>query len=171
MWWLLVFAMLAGLVILLYIRTEGLTREHKRLLVQHKMLEQDHRMVQQYTYELAEEFSQSLLQQLSQARRMSRVQPETLNTFETCLQAIPVICKELSSRQQTVAQALQRYLKMHTELTLAEAESEFTRHGRLVNYWQQQSFAGYLQMCQQMVSLAKEHAHKESFRTTEAPLV
>lgn len=171
MWWLLVFAMLAGLVILLYIRTDGLTREHKRLLVQHKMLEQDHRMTQQYTYELAEEFSQSLLQQLSQARRMSRMQPETLNIFETCLQAIPVMCKELSGRQQSVAQALQRFLKMHTDMTLAQAESEFTRHGRLVNYWQQQSFAGYLQMCQQMVNLAREHAHKEHFRATETPAI
>jgi hypothetical protein len=168
MWWLLVFVVLAGLVILLYIRTEGLTREHKRLLVQHKMLEQDHRLMQQYTYELAEEFSQALLQQLSQARRMTRMQPDTLAVFEICLQAIPVMCKELSSRQQSVAQALQRFLKMHSELTLAQAESEFTRHGRLVNYWQQQSFAGYLQMCQQMVSLVRDNAHKESFRPTEA---
>lgn len=168
MWWIFGFAVLAAVIFLLCIRTEGLTREHKRLLVQHKMLEQDSVLLQQHTYELAEEFSQTLQQQLQQACRMTRLPPETLQIFEVCLRAVPSICKEVSCRQQTLQQAMYRYLQLHSELTLPQVDSEMNRHGRLVPYWQQQNFAGYLQLCQQMIVLVRENSHKEHFRQSES---
>lgn len=168
MWWMFGFAILAAVIFLLYIRTEGLTREHKRLLVQHKMLEQDSVLLQQHTYELAEELSQTLQQQLQQARRMTRLSAETLQIFEVCLRAVPAICKEVSCRQQSLQQAMHRYLQMHSELSLAQVDSEMNRHGRLVPYWQQRTFAAYLQLCQQLVLLVKDNAHKENFRQAES---
>ena len=78
---------------------------------------------------------------------------------------IPTLCKDMSSRHLALKPALQRALKLHADLELSAVEAVVGKHGRLINGWQQQSFAGYLQMCQQMYLLTKEFSHKENLRT------
>lgn len=163
-WWLLAFVCLIVLMGIIVVRTESLSAEHKRLLVQYKMLDHDSNQQQQFTYELAEEFSQFLLLQLGSARRMTRISEEELHIFEVSVQLIPTLCKEMSSRHLAFKAALQRAIKLHADIELSDAEAVYTRHGRLVNGWQRQSFSGYLQMCQQMYLLVREFSHKEQLK-------
>lgn len=163
-WWLLAFVCLIVAMVVIVARTESLSAEHKRLLTQYKMLDQETVQCQQFTYELAEEFSQCLLLQLNSARRMTRIAEEELRLFELSVQLIPLLCKEMSGRRLAFKPALQRALKMQADQELAELEALFSRHGRLLNGWQKQSFTGYLQMCQQMCLLVREFSHKEQLR-------
>ncbi len=160
-WWVLAIACLIVLMVVMIARTDSLASEHKRLLVQFKMLDQESIQFQQVTYELAEEFSQFLLLQLGAARRFSRMPEEELYQFEIAMQLIPTLCKEMSGRRLSFKAALQRSLKLHADIEMAVFEATVGRHGRLIPGWQKQSFGGYLQMCQQMYLLTKEYAHKE----------
>lgn len=160
-WWVLAIACLIVLMVVMIVRTDSLASEHKRLLVQFKMLDQESVQFQQITYELAEEFSQFLLLQLGAARRLSRMPEDELYQFEIAMQLIPTLCKEMSTRRLSFKAALQRALKLHADIELTVFEATISRHGRLIPGWQKQSFAGYLQMCQQMYLLTKEHSHKE----------
>ncbi len=145
-----------------------MTSEYKQLLAQFRLLDQESSQVQQFTYELAEEFSQFLLLQLGSVRRMSRLAEDELYIFELAIQLIPTLCKEMSSRQLALQPALQRTLKLHADLEYSAVEAVIGKHGRLINGWQKQNFAGYLQMCQQMYLLAKEFSHKDVQRPTQA---
>lgn len=160
-WWVLAIVCLIVLTIVMVVKTDSLASEHKRLLVQFKMLDQESVQFQQITYELAEEFSQFLLLQLGAARRFSRMPEDELYQFEVAMQLIPTLCKEISGRRLSFKAALQRALKLHADIELAAFEASVARHGRLIPGWQKQSFGGYLQMCQQMYLLTKEHSHKE----------
>ncbi len=160
-WWVLAIACLIVLTIVMVVKTDSLASEHKRLLVQFKMLDQESVQFQQITYELAEEFSQFLLLQLGAARRFSRMPEDELYQFEVAMQLIPTLCKEISGRRLSFKAALQRALKLHADIELAAFEASVARHSRLIPGWQKQSFGGYLQMCQQMYLLTKEHSHKE----------
>jgi hypothetical protein len=160
-WWVLAIACLIVLMVVMIVRTDSLASEHKRLLVQFKMLDQESVQFQQITYELAEEFSQFLLLQLGAARRFSRMPEDELYQFEIAIQLIPTLCKEMSGRRLSFKAALQRALKLHADIEIAAFEATIGRHGRLITGWQKQSFAGYLQMCQQMYLLTKEYSHKE----------
>ncbi|MFN6261934.1 MAG: hypothetical protein ACK4XG_03905 [Chromatiaceae bacterium] len=167
-WWVLAFVCLIVLMVVMLVRTDSLASEHKRLLAQFRMLDQESSQVQQFTYELAEEFSQFLLLQLGSVRRMSRLAEEELYIFELAIQLIPTLCKEMSSRQLALKPALQRALKLHADLEFPAVEAVISKHGRLINGWQKQNFAGYLQMCQQMFLLAKEFSHKDIQKPTHA---
>ncbi len=160
-WWVLAIACLIVLMVVMVVKTDGLASEHKRLLVQFKMLEQESIQFQEISYELAEEFSQFLLLQLGAARRFSRMPEEELYQFEIATQLIPTLCKEISGRRLSFKAALQRALKLHADIELTAFETTVGRHGRLIPGCQKQTFAGYLQMCQQMYLLTKEHSHKE----------
>ncbi len=160
-WWVLAIACLIVLMVVMLVRTDSLASEHKRLLVQFKMLDQESVQFQQITYELAEEFSQFLLLQLGAARRFSRMSEDELYQFEIAMQLIPTLCKEMSARRLSFKAALQRALKLHADIEMTVFEATIGQHGRLITGWQKQSFAGYLQMCQQMYLLAKEYSHKE----------
>lgn len=160
-WWVLAIACLIVLMVVMLVRTDSLASEHKRLLVQYKMLDQESIQFQQITYELAEEFSQFLLLQLGAARRFSRMPEAEMYQFEIAIQLIPTLCKEISGRRLSFKAALQRALKLHADIEMADMEATIGRHGRLIPGWQKQSFGGYLQMCQQMYLLTKEYSHKE----------
>lgn len=161
LWWILAIACLIVLIVVMVVRTDSLASEHKRLLVQFKMLEQESLQFEQITYELAEEFSQFLLLQLGAVRRLSRIPEDELYQFEIAIQLIPTLCKEISGRRLSFKAALQRAIKLHADIELTAFESTLSRHGRLIPGWQKQSFNGYLQMCQQMYLLTKEFSHKE----------
>ncbi len=167
-WWVLAFVCLIILMVVMLVRTESLTSEHKRLLAQFRVLDQESAQVQQFTYELAEEFSQFLLLQLGSVRRMSRLAEDELYMFELAIQLIPTLCKEMSSRHLALKPALQRALKLHADVEFSAVEAAIGKHGRLINGWQKQSFAGYLQMCQQMYLLAKEFSHKDVQKPMQA---
>ncbi|MDZ7868387.1 MAG: hypothetical protein U5L02_04160 [Rheinheimera sp.] len=138
------------------------------MLAQFRQLDQESSQVQQFTYELAEEFSQFLLLQLGNVRRMSRLTEDELYIFELAIQLIPTLCKEMSSRHLAIKPALQRALKLHADIEFSTVEAVIGKHGRLINGWQKQNFAGYLQMCQQMYLLAKEFSHKDVQKPTQA---
>ncbi|MFN6972309.1 MAG: hypothetical protein ACK4NN_15685 [Rheinheimera sp.] len=150
------------IVVVLVVKIDGLSKEHKRLLGQFKLREQETSHVQQLTYELAEECSQMLLLQLAQERAATRLNPNEITHIEQLCQAIPVICRELVLRPQPIKQALQRYCKKYYGDSFTELEVFIHRHGRLIPSWQKNSFAGYLQMCQAAVLLVKELTTKES---------
>ncbi|OBP13231.1 hypothetical protein A5320_19475 [Rheinheimera sp. SA_1] len=154
------------IVVVLVIKIDGLTKEHKRLLSQFKLRDQEASHVQQLTYELAEECCQMLLLQLGQERTSTRLNPNEVLHIEQLCQAIPVICRELVLRPQPIAQALQRYCKKYNSDGYTELEVFIHRHGRLIPSWQKNSFAGYLQLCQAAVALVKEQSVKESIKTT-----
>jgi DNA repair exonuclease SbcCD ATPase subunit len=153
------------IVVALVVKIDGLTKEHKRLLSQFKMRDQEASHVQQLTYELAEECCQMLLLQLNQERAATRFNPTELAHIEQLCQAIPVICRELVLRPQPIAQALQRYCKKYNGDGYTELEVFINRHGRLISSWQKNTFAGYLQLCQAAVILVKELSSTESTKT------
>lgn len=155
------------IVVVLVVKIDGLSKEHKRLLSQFKMRDQEASHVQQLTYELAEECCQMLLLQLGQERASTRLNPNEVLHIEQLCQAIPVICRELVLRPQPIAQALQRYCKKYNNDGYTELEVFIHRHGRLIPSWQKNSFAGYLQLCQTAVALVKEQSMKEPTRTTK----
>ncbi len=165
MWWIFAVIGLMALVVALVMRAESLAAEHKRLMVQLKIQDQDSAQFQQFTYELAEEFCQFMLLQLGAARRLSRIPPEDIQLFEHSIQLIPLLCKELAGRKLAFRPAIQRALKAQAELDVAQLDATANRYGRLINGWQQQNLVGYLQMCQQMCILTKEIAHKEHFKS------
>jgi len=167
-WWVLAFVCLIVLMVVMLVRTDSLASEHKRLLAQFRVLDQETSQFQQFTYELAEEFSQFLLLQLGGVRRLSRLPEDELLIFELSIQLIPTLCKEMSSRHLALKPALQRALKLHADIEFSAMEAVVSKHGRLINGWQKQSFVGYLQMCQQMYLLAKECSHKEVQRPSNA---
>lgn len=153
------------IVVALVVKIDGLTKEHKRLLSQFKMRDQEASHVQQLTYELAEECCQMLLLQLNHERAATRLNPGELAHIEQLCQAIPVICRELVLRPQPIAQALQRYCKKYNGDGYAELEVFINRHGRLISSWQKNTFAGYLQLCQAAVMLVKDLSSNESIKT------
>jgi hypothetical protein len=155
------------LIVVMIVRTDSLASEHKRLLMQLKMLDQESIQFQQITYELAEEFSQFLLLQLGAVRRLSRVPEDELFQFEIAIQLIPTLCKEISLRRLSFKAALQRSLKLHSGIELESFAASVSRHGRLIPGWQKQNFGGYLQMSQQMCLLAKEYSDKEQIRNEQ----
>jgi len=156
------------IVVVLVVKIDGLTKEHKRLLSQFKLRDHEASHVQQLTYELAEECSQMLLLQLGQDRASTRLSPTELVHIEQLCQAIPVICRELVLRQQPIAQALQRYCKKYNGDGYLELEAFINLHGRLIPSWQKNSFAGYLQLCQMAVLLVKEQCIKEPIKIAKA---
>lgn len=149
------------IVVILVVKIDGLSKEHKRLLSQFKLRDQETSHVQQLTYELAEECCQMLLLQLGQERNATRLSPTEVLNIEQLCQAIPVICRELVLRPQPIAQALQRYCKKYYAEGYNELEVFIHRHGRLIPPWQKNTFAGYLQLCQAAVLLVKEQSTKE----------
>lgn len=171
MWWVIAVVCLMVLIVVMLVKTDSLASEHKRLLMQFKMLDQETVQFQQFTYELAEEFCQFLLLQLGAARRLSRLPEPELYQFEIAIQLIPTLCKEISSRRLGFKAAMQRALQLHCDIELAQLEATIARHGRLIPGWQKQSFSGYLQMCQQMYLLTKEYAHKEQFKPSMSEAV
>jgi hypothetical protein len=156
------------IVVLLVVKIDGLSKEHKRLLSQFKLRDQEASHVQQLTYELAEEMSQMLLLQLDQERTTTRILPQEVTHIEQLCRAIPVICRELVLRPQPIPQALQRYCKKYYDGSYTEMEVFIHRHGRLIPSWQKNSFAGYLQLCQAAVLLVKEQSVKEPIKTPRA---
>jgi len=156
------------IVVLLVVKIDGLSKEHKRLLSQFKLRDQEASHVQQLTYELAEECSHMLLLQLDQERPTTRLSAHEVVHIEQLCRAIPVICRELVLRPQPIAQALQRYCKKYYADSYTELEVFIHRHGRLIPSWQKNSFAGYLQMCQAAVSLVRELSAKETVKTSRA---
>lgn len=156
------------IVVVLVVKIDGLTKEHKRLLSQFKMRDQEASHVQQLTYELAEEFSQMLLLQLGQERQATRLNPAEVLHIEQLCSAIPTICRELVLRPQPIAQALQRYCKKYNADGYTELEVFIHRHGRLIPGWQKNSLAGYLQLCQTAVLLVKEQSIKEPVKPIKA---
>jgi len=162
MWVFLGFVALLVVIVVLMVKIDALAREHKRFVVQCRLMESESSHVQHLTFEMAEEFSLNLQQQLQQARRATRVQEAELLLFELCIQSIPALCKELSLRPQGLAPAMTRLLKMNAVVEFSQLEACILRHGRLIPAWQRNNFAGYLQLCQQMVLLTKEHAIKDS---------
>jgi hypothetical protein len=153
------------IVIILVVKIDGLSKEHKRLLSQFKLREHEASHVQQLTYELAEECSQMLLLQLGQESTSTRLSPNEVLQIERLCQAIPVICRELVLRPQPIAQALQRYCKKYHGDGYTELEMFINRHGRLISSWQKNSFAGYLQLCQAAVYMVKELSNREPAKT------
>lgn len=155
------------IVVVLVVKIDGLGKEHKRLLSQFKLRDQEASHVQQLTYELAEECSQMLLLQLGQERTATRLNPNEVLLIEQLCQAIPVICRELVLRPQPIAQALQRYCKKYYPDGYSELETFINRQGRLIPSWQKNTFAGYLQLCQSGVALVKEQSIKEPTKITK----
>jgi len=155
------------IVVVLVVKIDGLGKEHKRLLSQFKLRDQEASHVQQLTYELAEECSQMLLLQLGQERTATRLNPGDMLHIEQLCQAIPVICRELVLRPQPIAQALQRYCKKYHGDGYTALEVFIHRHGRLIPSWQKNSFAGYLQLCQAAVTLVKEQSIKEPTKSSK----
>lgn len=155
-------------IVFLVIKIDGLTKEHKRLLSQFKLRDQENNHVQQLTYELAEECSQMLLHQLGQDRVMSRLPADEIHYIEQFCQAIPAICRDLVVRPQPVRQCLQRYCQKSAGMEMAAAEVFIQRHGRLITGWQKNSYSGYLQMCQSAVQLVRENSYKEPIKPVRA---
>lgn len=155
------------IVVVLVVKIDGLSKEHKRLLAQFKLRDIETSHVQQLTYELAEECSQMLLLQLGQERNATRLPPNEVLHIEHLCQAIPVICRELVLRPQPIAQALQRYCKKYNGDGYTELEVFIHRHGRLIPSWKKNSFAGYLQLCQAAVMLVKEQSMREPTKITK----
>lgn len=148
-------------VVMMIIKMDNLSKNHKRMVMEYKLREQESSHIQHLTYELAEECSQILLQQLLHDKNNSRLPASEIHCIETLCQAIPVICKELVQRQQSLPQALQRYCKRHPSVEYSELEVFINRHGRLIQAWQKNTFSGYLQLCQAGVLLVREQSYKE----------
>ena len=148
-------------VVMLIIKMDNLSKNHKRMVMEYKLREQESSHIQHLAYELAEECSQILLQQLLHDKNNSRLPASEIHCIETLCQAIPVICKELVQRQQSLPQALQRYCKRHPAVEYSELEVFINRHGRLIQAWQKNTFSGYLQLCQAGVLLVREQSYKE----------
>ncbi len=168
MWTVLIFIGFFIVVVLLVIKIDTLSKEHRRLLSQFKLRDQESNHLQQFTYELAEECSQMLLAQLTAERHLTRLSPNDVQCLELLCQAVPTVCKDMVSRQQNVAQALQRYMKRHSEMEWGEMELFLKRHGRLIQCWQKNSYPGYLQMCQAGIQMAKEYSHRDNLRPVRA---
>lgn len=164
MWTILALLALLAVIVGLIIKTETLGKEYKRLQAQARIMDSDSQQVQQVTFELAETLALTLTSQLHAARRMSRFDEKEIDIFELCLQAIPLVCKEILNRQLSLAVAFQRSLRQLTDIEPESIEAVFTRHGRLVQAWQRNNLSGYLQLCQQMVLLVQEHSHKDMTR-------
>lgn len=156
------------IVVVLVIKIDGLSKEHKRLLGQFKLRDQEASHVQQLTYELAEECSQMLLLQLDQDRSVTRMNLQEIIHIEHLCRAIPVICRELVLRPQPIKQALQRYCKKYYGDSFTELEVFIHRHGRLISGWQKNSFSGYLQLCQAAVLIVKELTTRETTKISKA---
>jgi len=161
MWVFLVFFALLAVIIVLMMKIDTLAREHKRFIVQCRLMESESSHVQHITFDMAEEFSVNLQQQLQLARRASRVNEAEILLFEFCIQNIPALCKELSRRQQSLTQAMARVVQVNGIIDMQQLETCINRHGRLISAWQRNNFAGYLQLCQQMVALTKDNSAKE----------
>lgn len=151
-------------VVVLVIKMDNLSKNHKRMVMEYKLRDQESSHIQRLTYELAEECSQILLQQLLHDKNNSRLPASEIHCIETLCQAIPAICKDLVQRQQSLPQALQRYCKRHPAVEFTELETFINRHGRLIQGWQKNTFSGYLQLCQSGVTLVREQAYKEISR-------
>lgn len=164
MWTVLIFIGFFVVVVLLVIKIDTLSKDYRRLMSQFKLRDQESHHVQQLTYELAEECSQMLLTQLSVERQLTRLTPNDLQCLELLCQAIPVICKDLVNRPQPIAQALQRFLKRHSQMEWGEMDLFLNRHGRLIQCWQKNTYPGYLQMCQAGILMAKENSHRDNLR-------
>ncbi len=169
MWTLLIFIVFFIVVVLLVIKIDSLSKAHKRMVMEYKLRDQESSHILQLTYELAEECCQILLQQLLQDKINSRLPASEVFCIETLCQAIPVICKELAQKQQSLPQALKKYCNRNLTVEYAELEAFINRHGRLIQGWQKNSLAGYLQLCQSGVMLVKEQSYKE-FGKTSRPL-
>ncbi|MBN8445997.1 MAG: hypothetical protein U5L01_10685 [Rheinheimera sp.] len=161
MWVFLAFLALLAVIIVLMMKIDTLAREHKRFIVQCRLMESESSHVQHITFDMAEEFSVNLQQQLQLARRTTRVTEAEVLLFEFCIQSIPAVCKELSRRQQSLAQAMARVVQLNGIIDMQQLDTCINRHGRLIPAWQRNNFAGYLQLCQQMVALMREHSTKE----------
>ncbi len=162
MWVFLAFLALLAVIIVLMMKIDTLAREHKRFIVQCRLMESESTHVQHLTFEMAEEFSVNLQHQLQHAKRATRVQEAELLLFEFCIQQIPALCKELSIRPQSLTAAVNKITKASQVVEMTQLETCINRHGRLISAWQRNNFAGYLQMCQQMVMIVKENSSKDS---------
>lgn len=166
MWSILALLALLAVIVGLIIKTETLGKDYKRLQAQARIVDSDSQQVQQVTFELAETLALALTSQLHAARRMSRFDEKDLDLFELCLQAIPLVCKEMLIRRPSLTAAFQRSMRQLTDIDPALIEGLITRHGRLVQAWQRNSLPGYLQLCQQIVLLVQEYSHKDTLRAT-----
>ena len=165
MWTILALLALLAVIVGLIIKTETLGKDYKRLQAQARIIDSDSQQVQQVTFELAETLALTLTSQLHTARRMSRFDDKDLDLFELCLQAIPLVCKEMLNRRPSLSVAFQRSIRQLTDIDPALVEALITRHGRLVQAWQRNSLPGYLQLCQQIVLLVQEYSYKDSTRS------
>ena len=156
-----VILVLIVLSIYLLIRLDGINREHKRLYSHLKLRDQESTQIKHLTYELAEEFSQSLLWQLQQERRSTRLVQDDLQCIEQLCQAIPMICREMLLRPQSIAQALQRYCQKFAAVEYVKLEGFINKHGRLISGWQKNNMVGYLQICQAAVQLCREQSQQD----------
>lgn len=164
MWTILALLALLAVIVGLIIKTETLGKDYKRIQAQARIIDSDSQQVQQVTFELAETLALTLTSQLHMARRMSRFDEKDLDLFELCLQAIPLVCKEMLNRRPSLSVAFQRSVRQLTDIDPALVEALITRHGRLVQAWQRNSLSGYLQLSQQIVLLVQEYSHKDSTR-------
>lgn len=151
-------------LVVLVIKIDALNKDYHRLLSQFKLRDSESQHVQQLTYELAEETSQILLQQLQAERNLTRLSADDVRCIEVLCQAIPAVCKALVSRQQPISQALQRSLKRQPEVDWKQLEICINRHGRLIQCWQKNSFSGYLQLCQAGVTMLRENSQRDNLR-------
>jgi uncharacterized protein YukE len=163
-WTILALLALLAVIVGLIIKTETLGKDYKRIQAQARIIDSDSQQVQQVTFELAETLALTLTSQLHMARRMSRFDEKDLDLFELCLQAIPLVCKEMLNRRPSLSVAFQRSVRQLTDIDPALVEALITRHGRLVQAWQRNSLSGYLQLSQQIVLLVQEYSHKDSTR-------
>lgn len=166
---LLIFIAFFIVVVLLVVKIDSLSKSHKRMVMEYKLREQESSHIQHLTYELAEECSQILLQQLLHDKHNSRLPTSEIYCIETLCQAIPLICKELAQKRQSLPLALKQYCKRNLTVEYSELELFINRHGRLIQAWQKNSMAGYLQLCQSGVMLVKEQTYKE-FGKTNRPV-
>jgi hypothetical protein len=167
MWVFLAFLALLAVIIVLMTKIDTLAREHKRFIVQCRLMESESNHVQHITFEMAEEFSLNLQQQLQFARRATRINEAELLLFEFCIQSIPALCKELSQRQQGLTQAVTKIVKANGIVDMQQLETCINRHGRLIPAWQRNNFAGYLQACQLMVALVRDSSAKDTRNTAK----
>ena len=91
MWVFLAFLALLAVIIVLMMKIDTLAREHKRFIVQCRLMESESSHVQHITFDMAEEFSVNLQQQLQLARRTTRVTEAEVLLFEFCIQSIPAV--------------------------------------------------------------------------------
>ncbi len=161
MWWLLAFIACFAVIMALVIKVDGLAKEHKRLLVQARLRDNESFQVQQLAVQLAQQYQELLLQQLNAARRLTRIPEAELRFIELICQAIPGINKELSRRQMPLVQAFRRYLQTQPEVDVAALEAFINQHGRLIPFWLKNNFEAYLQLAATAVQMVRDNSHKD----------